>query len=307
MISRALVVGYGSIGARHARILGDLGLQVAVVSRRGAAPDNQPAFPDIRSALHSFRPDYVVVANETARHGETLTDLSSAGFSGPILVEKPILSDINEAALPSAGQISVAYNLRFHPALRALASRISEDRAICAQIYVGQYLPNWRPGVDYRQSYSARSALGGGVLRDLSHELDYLQWIFGPWSRLAAMGGKRSALEIDSDDAWCVLIETRQGAMITLQLNYLDRVARREITVVGANRSYRADLVAGTLGVDSSVESFSVERDTTYIEQHKAAIAGRWDELCSRDEGIAVLSTIAAIERSAAIEAWVRQ
>lgn len=307
MIDRALIIGYGSIGSRHARILTDLGVKVSVISRHAASEPGLAVFATLEQAFRSSPPDYVVIANETSHHRRALTDLTSVGFSGPVLVEKPLMANIDEAGFVSEHNARVAYNLRFHPVLRALAASIKDDCVLSVQVYAGQYLPDWRPGTDYSRSYSARRVLGGGVLRDLSHEIDYVRWIFGPWKRLAALGGKRSALDIDSDDAWCVTMETLQGSMLSLQLNYLDRVARREIIVVGENHSYRANLVAGTLDIDNVTEHFNVERDTTYLEQHKAALDGRWEEFCSWGEGLAVLRTIACIEQAATDQVWVFQ
>ena len=304
MTRRALVVGYGSIGARHARLLRELGLEVGIVSRRGAG--DGPSFHDLTDACRQFEPGYVVIANETVKHVDSLNALRSIGFSGWTLVEKPMaISRESLAGVTGGPRIRVAYNLRFHPALRRLKVLMGEDRPIAVQAYVGQYLPDWRPGTDYRASYSADKAAGGGVLRDLSHELDYLRWLFGPWSRLAATGGRRGDLEIDSDDTWCILMEHEAGPVVTLQMNYLDRVARRELTVVGAGHSYRLDLIVGTLTIDGVPESFTMERDQTYRDQHSAMLSGRPDELPSFAEGVAVMATIDAIECAARGQRWV--
>ena len=304
MMRRALVVGYGSIGARHARLLRELGLEVGTVSRRSAV--DGLVFHDLIGACRQFEPDYVVIANETVKHVDSLNALSSIGFTGSMLVEKPLaISRESLAGVAGGPRIRVAYNLRFHPALRRLKILLAEDRPIAVQAYVGQYLPDWRPGTDYRASYSADKAAGGGVLRDLSHELDYLHWLFGPWSRLAAIGGCRGELEIDSDDAWGILMEQEAGPVLTLQMNYLDRVARRELTVVGVRHSYRLDLITGTLAIDGATECFTVERDQTYRDQHLAILSGRTDELPSFAEGVAVMATIDAIECAAREQRWV--
>jgi predicted dehydrogenase len=299
----ALVIGYGSIGARHARVLAELGVRVGIVSRRGVGEGE--VFATIESGLEALHPEYVVVANETVSHVGSLDQLDRLGYRGAILVEKPLSADLPGPCAWAFEQVSLAYNLRFHPALQALARYLRTDRPLLVQAYVGQYLPDWRPGSDYRHSYSAHSALGGGVLRDLSHEIDYLRWLFGGWRRLSALGGKRSKLEIDSDDCWAVLFEGANGLPITLHLNYLDRVSRRQLVVVAERHSYRLDLVAGVLEVDGVDQTFEVERDTTYFAQHRAALAGEWDTLCSLDEGRAVMATITSVERAAATGQWV--
>lgn len=303
MMQTALVIGYGSIGTRHARILREMGLRVAVVSRRGEGGGE--VYADIETALRGAAPEYVVVANETSRHLDALDELAAQGFTGAVLVEKPLSIHADAMRHYPFRVVRIAYNLRFHPALRALASRLAGDRVISVQAYVGQYLPDWRPGTDYRVSYSAKMAAGGGVLRDLSHELDYLAWLFGSWVRLVALGGRRGDLDIDSDDCWGILMETDRGTLLTLQLNYLDRVARRELIIVGAVHAYRLDLVAGRLEVDGVPEDFRIERDATYRQQHRAVLDGRWDEMCSLEDGMAVMATIEAVEQSAGQGRWV--
>jgi predicted dehydrogenase len=305
MIKRALVIGYGSIGARHVRVLRELGLEVAVVSRHCDAQERN-VFRSLTVAFAEFAPDYVVVANETAGHANVINLLATLGFSGWTLVEKPLAVNPEDmTGAVAGGRIRVAYNLRFHPAMRKLKALLLEDQVIGVQAYVGQYLPNWRLGIDYRDSYSASKVAGGGVLRDLSHELDYLRWLFGPWLRLAALGGRKSDLAIDSDDVWCVLMEQSSGALLTLQMNYLDRAARRELTIIGNRHTYRLDLIAGSLSADGVNERFEVDRDKTYRDQHLSILSGREAETASFEDGMAALHTINAIERAAVERRWV--
>jgi predicted dehydrogenase len=173
------------------------------------------------------------------------------------------------------------------------------------EAYVGQHLSTWRAGTDYRSSYSARSAEGGGVLRDLSHELDLLTWLLGGWERLTALGGHLSRLEIDSDDVWTILWSTRRCPVVSVQLNYLDRPGRRRLLAHTDDHTVEADLVNGRLTIDGAVESIATDRDLTYTEQHRAVLSGRTDGLCTLEEGMEVLRMIAAVERAAREKAWV--
>jgi predicted dehydrogenase len=299
---RSLVVGYGSIGARHARILQGIGCTTAVVTRR-PVPD-VPAYPDVADALARFRPDYVVVANETAMHLATVESLAAAGFDGLVLVEKPL--DQAPTALPrhQFRRLGVAYNLRFHPVLQALRQQLGGERVVSVQVYAGQYLPDWRPGSDFRTGYSASRARGGGVLRDLSHEFDYVDWLFGRYRRLAALGGNFGVLQIDSDENWAIVMETERAPLVSIQLNYLDRPGRREIVVNTHRHTIVADLVAARLAVDGTATAFEVGRDDTYAAQHQAMLQGRHEELCTAEDALRVLGTIAAVERAAATGDW---
>lgn len=303
MTSSALVVGMGSIGQRHARLLGELGLDVAAVSRRDGAAVR--CYGSLADAFAEERPGYVVIANETAAHRQSLVELAELDFAGTVLVEKPLFERPHPLPENRFSALFVGYNLRFHPVLRYMAQLIAEEPAISAHVYVGQYLPDWRPGRDYRTTASAARAAGGGVLRDLSHELDYLTWLFGPCRRVAALGGRFGDLAIETDDVQGLLLAFARCPVVTAQLNYLDRLGGRDIVINTASRTLRADLVKGTLRVGDNEEHFSVERDDTYRAQHQAALGNRRDALCTAAEGAAVLDLIAAAEAAAATGRWV--
>ena len=303
MATCAVVVGYGSIGARHAGLLRQLGCTTSVVSRRPI--DFEPRYAGLPDALAAEQPDYVVIANETSGHRSALEALVEAGFEGTVLVEKPLLDRPPDKAGPEFATGYVGYNLRFHPVLQALRAELADQRALSVQAYVGQYLPQWRPDTDYRAGYSAQAELGGGVLRDLSHEIDYLGWLFGPWKRLTAIGGKVSSLEIDSDDSWAILMAMAGCPMVTIHLNYLDRLGRREIIVNTDEHSYRADLIGGRLDCDGVAQDFPSDRDATFLAQHTAAMAGDAEILCSLAEGLAVVETLEAIEQAARDNRWI--
>lgn len=306
MTQKALVIGFGSIGQRHARLLQQMGVDTAVLSRR--ALDYKPAYRELVAALRSHAPDYVILANETRAHFETLNALADTGFSGRVLVEKPLFG--HTQAVPEHGfaALNVAYNLRFHPVLNQLKEALSGQKILSAQIYVGQYLPNWRPGTDYRTSYSASRAQGGGVLRDLSHELDYLIWLFGSVQCVSAIAEKLSDLQIDSEDSVLMLARHARCPALTLQLNYLDRIGGRSLLVHTQEHSYKADLVANTLESSAHVaQHHEVGRDSTYLEQHRACLNPVPDErLCSAEQAMAVMRYIDIIEQAGTRRQWIQ-
>ncbi len=299
-MARAVVVGYGSIGQRHVRLLKELGCDVSVVSRRSI--DYAPCFKSLREAITANLVDYVVVANETSAHSSTIGELVACGFKGSVLVEKPLGGYDN---FENFKQAAVGYNLRFHPVLIELAKELNGEKIIAINAYCGQYLPNWRPHSDYRVSYSADAKQGGGVLRDLSHELDYLLWLAGPWRRVAAVGGKFSELEIKSDDCWALLLQFERCPAVTLQVNYLDRPGRREIIVNTAEHTFIADLNAGKLTRDGVTKEFPLMRDTTYLAQHQAMLNGDKVKLCTIAQGEDVMKLVEAVEHASIAGKWV--
>ena len=303
---KTLVIGYGSIGQRHARLLVELGCQVAVMSRRSI--EFSPSYADLSEALACWQPDYVVVANRTSEHHQTIEALVQYGFQGRVLVEKPLFDKPSELPAHAFFQAAVAYNLRCHPLLTRLKSFLSDSANLfTASIYVGSYLPDWRPNTDYRQGYSAKKNEGGGVLRDLSHELDYALWLFGPWRKLTALCGHFSPLEIDSDDACSLLMETERCPLVSIHMNYLDRVPRREISVNTDQHTVRVDLIKNTLEINGVQEVFSVARDDTYRAQHQAMLDGNVEGLCTLGEAMETLFTIETAEQAALSHRWIER
>ncbi len=143
---------------------------------------------------------------------------------------------------------------------------------IAIHSHAGSYLPHWRPGTDYTRCYSAIKEQGGGVLRDLSHEIDYLLWFCGGWKRLTAHGGTFGRLDIDSEDTFSIIFEGTRCPLATLTLSYLEHTPRRTIVATCPDLTVTADLIAGTLTWANERHSFTVERDETYRLQHQSVL-----------------------------------
>jgi len=203
-------------------------------------------------------------------------------------------------------RIVVGYNLRFHPLLLTLRDRLAGRRVHTIEAAVGQYLPDWRPQRDYRTGYSASRVGGGGALRDLSHEIDYMLWLFGPWNRVAALSGCSGELELDSEDFAHLLIDGREFSAATLGLDYLDRNVRRAVTVNHEGGTTRLDFIAGTLTENGEVmDTATLDRNYTYREQHLAVLTGQSDKFCSYKEGLVAMHALEAAERAVEKGEWV--
>ncbi len=299
---RCLVIGHGSIGRRHVDVLRALGHDVAVVSRRGGT--ERPTWPDAAAALAAGGAGYAVVATETAHHRAALEALAAAGFAGRVLVEKPLLAE--PEPLPGHGfaGLHVGYQLRFDPLVMALRRALQGRRVLAAAFRVGQNLADWRPGRDHSQVYSASRAAGGGVLRDLSHELDLMLWLLGPWRRVAAVGGNTGRLGIAAEEVAVLLGETAACAHVVVHLDCLARPARRRIELETDAGSLTADLIAGTLDGDGDVETFPRVRDDAFAGMHRAVLAGG-GEAATVEDGMAVVALIDAAERAIAGRTWI--
>lgn len=334
MISRVLVAGLGSIGLRHLRLLREALPRADIRALRHAGCGDtiehaNGCFSQLEEA-QIFAPELAVISSPAPFHVDTARCLAETGAH--LLVEKPI-SD-GTAGVPELVALctnrglvcQVGYNLRFLSTLQVFrtelaAGRIGEVQMVRCEI--GQYLPDWRPGMDYRTSVSAQRALGGGVLLELSHELDMLRWIFGEVDWLSGWIGRQGALEVDVED--CVMIQMgfSGGPVAQLGMDFLRRDTTRTCTAIGTQGSLRWDAVAGRVDHFDPAEAAWIEvaqitpdRDASYREQIKALLAsisvqqgcitvqglGGSEEVAAQGaDGLAVMRLIEAARRSDAL------
>jgi predicted dehydrogenase len=321
---RALVVGLGSIGRRHARNLASLGLEIAVCRQVGAAqPEplgvDAREFSSLREALEA-EPYVVIVTNPTSLHVDTALKAIEAGAH--VLIEKPIghalngVGDLLESAREKKRTISVGYNLRFHPGLARLRELLHAGdigRPMTARIENGEFLPGWHPWEDYRRGYSARRELGGGPVLTFSHELDTLLWLLGRPARLTALATRASDLEIDTEDLAEIVVQMACGAMASVHVDYVRRPPRRVVEIVGdagvlrweydENRLLQYAPTTGAWRVEEGDPRF--ERNDMYTAElahflEAVQEGGAIEPLSTGEEGAAVLTVALAALRSAA-------
>lgn len=238
------VLGQGSIGRRHAGLLVELGCDVLVwdPAPQGEPVDGATAVATQEAALTAA--DAAIVASPSSEHLQQLG--LALGHGCDVLVEKPLalraegVAELAGTVAASGLLVATAFNLRFHPGPAALHRLVLEGaigRPLRAHASFGSHLPDWRPGTDYRQGYSARADLGGGILNDAIHEVDYVTWILGEVREAGAWLERVSDLELDVEDTVSLTLRHAGGALSTIDLDFLDRSYRRGMRVVGTEAS----------------------------------------------------------------------
>lgn len=268
-----LVVGGGSAGRRHARLLIDRGFEVGVTDP--ANPQDLPA----GAAQVPYRDDivqefpFVVVASPNIVHEEQV--LLALQGDARVLVEKPMAMTgpgARRIVEASQGRVMVAYNLRLHPPVERLVELIragTVGRPLTASLWFGSHLPDWRPG-DYRKTYSARAELGGGVLLDAIHELDLAVWLLGHSIAIrGAMLRRVSSLELDVEDVALAMGETDDGTTLSISLDYVSRSYRRGIEVVGSDATVRLDWATGTTTISHQTTVTTEDATTPVIHSYE--------------------------------------
>ena len=229
--------GVGSIAKRHIRnlhtVCAEQGIELKIDAWRRNNPTAAEGINTVYCDLNQMPDDYdaVFITNPTEAHLSTLQQLHDKGRN--FFIEKPVVSLKQlEAAknfiLKENTVYYVAGPLRYNAVIQYVRENVRPDDVISARCISSSYLPDWRPGQDYRLTYSAQKALGGGVSIDLIHEWDYLTVLFGWPQKVLHMKGKKSALEIDSDD-YAVYIAEYEDKIAEIHLDYFGRKTIREL------------------------------------------------------------------------------
>ncbi len=317
---RFLIAGLGSIGRRHLRNLLALGQQDIVLYRthRSTLPDDElagfPADTDLHHALAYYRPDAVIVANPTARHLEVAVPAAQAGCH--LLLEKPVAPSLEGtealqlAVREQDVRVLVGFQFRFHPTLRRIRKWLQQKaigRPLFVRAHWGEYLPDWHPWEDYRQSYAARADLGGGVVRTLCHPLDYLRYLLGETEVTWASTGHLSNLELQGvEDTAEIALRFANGAWGSVHLNYHQRPPAHWLEVLGTEGTIRWDYATGEARLwQSTTQAWEVaslppgwERNTMFLDEMKHfldIIRGQTLPEVTLEDGLATLNLILRI------------
>ena len=294
---KILIIGFGSIGKRHFEILSafDNVNSVDVVTKQSL--EDIPSYLNLENIedLNSY--DYFIIASETVKHFDQLEYICSQVEYKKILVEKPLYNKAHKK-IETTNQISTAYNLRFHPVLEELARLLKDEDIYYVNVICGQYLPTWRPEKDYRDSYSADISQGGGVLRDLSHELDYITWLFGDIEKMDAINTKVSDLEINSDDIFTAIAITNCKIIINVSMDYISKIPMRRLIIHTKMNTIEADIINNSITISDkdsnrrSIECEVVDRNYTYTKMHEKILNDSYENICSFEEGTKIVDII---------------
>ncbi|EIJ34215.1 Gfo/Idh/MocA family protein [Thiothrix nivea] len=299
---KVLLIGYGSIGRRHDEVLSSFAKinETHIVTKQTLA--DRVTFSALENVGNIQSYDYFLIASETKKHYEQLCWLNEQVSGKKIFCEKPLFEKHYDLP-PMNNQIYIGYVLRFHPILQKMKSLLDGQEVLTANIACGSYLPSWRTNIDYRDSYSAKKAEGGGVLLDLSHELDYAAWLVGSLQEVKSYQAKVSDLEIDSDDLVSLVGKTDQKAIINLVMDYFSPSAHRLIRINTNTFTLEADLIKNELiqtHVNGEKDVFAFQRlqrnDMFQAMHHEILFNEQKNFVCTLGQGLSIMQTINTIQ-----------
>jgi predicted dehydrogenase len=315
----------GSIGTRHLGIAREQfpNADIRVLGHRelNVSPKNSDGYMTTLEDARLFAPEIAIIANPSSFHIATAQALARTGTH--LLIEKPFSDSIEgayeliETCSSQNCVLLIGYNLRYLPSLqefRVLLNSGVIGEVLSVRCEVGQFLPTWRPGSDYRHGVSARKELGGGALLELSHELDYLRWIFGEVDWVRATLTRQSSLEIDVEDTAHLTLgfisKINHGQLVgTLSMDFIRHDQTRVCTVIGSKGSLRWDGITGEVtlleqGALSWEKLFShaPEVSDTYLAEWRDflnCINSGTIPFVTGQDGVSVLEIIESARKSA--------
>ncbi len=322
-LKNILIVGLGSIGLRHLRIAREIFPESRIAILRHQETKEIPK--DANKVFHTlsdviqFKPQIAIICTPASIHIEISIALVREGVH--VLIEKPIsnekkgLEELNNEAVKNNCVLMVGYNLRFLPSLNKFKNLIDND--FIGDFYsvrseAGQYLPSWRDK-DYRKTVSAKKSLGGGVLLELSHELDYLRWIFGDIEFVQAQLSRQSTLDIDVEDTVHTILTFKKNykninLIGSLSLDFIRHDKVRICHVIGDKGSLRWNGLTGDIDLFElnstgwkNIYKDKVNLDQSYKEEwlHFIECINKKEySKISFQDGIEVLNIIDSIKKA---------
>lgn len=297
---KVLIIGFGSIGKRHYDVLSQLSeiQSIDLVTKQNI--EDKICYKNLKDLDNINQYDYFVIASETNKHFEQLKFLEENVKNKLIFCEKPLFESKKDLEIKN-NKVFLGYVLRFHPLLEKLKEFVKNENIILVNAKCGQYLPSWRPNTNYKDCYSAKKEDGGGVLLDLSHEIDYVQWLSGQINEIKSYQVKISDLEINSDDLTMLIGKTNKNILVNISIDYISKNTHRKLFVETFEHTYELDFISVKLtkknktGLEE-IHSFSnLERNYMFEKMH-LDILGKQKNICTFKEALDVMDTISTIQ-----------
>ena len=291
-----LIIGYGSAGKRHAKIL-NLSKKIKnIYIKTNQKIESYSKFKFIKK-IDNLDPNLIVVANETYKHHSVCKFLEKKFSNKIILCEKPVFNKLYNFT-PKKNKFYVTYNLRFHKCLKYIKNKINLDKVFFVEAESSSYLPLWRANTDYSKTYSAFPNKGGGVLLDMSHEIDYLKWLFKDFKISKIYKNKISNLNILSEDFALIFGHIKKNTLVKIKLTYFNKIPKRQLTICLTDGvQIYVDLLNSEIKLftKNKKKSFRLEKYSqleTTKNMYTEILGNNFKNICSLKDGLDLLRQI---------------
>ena len=317
-MNRVAVIGFGNIGIRHRRNLKLIfpRADLYAMSASGRSPSIEINDCDhIVNSVHALieaQVELVIVASPAPYHAIHAIPFIEAGI--PTFIEKPVTSSSEDSELLKTSidkhltPVAIGYCLRYLPSAKMIHQLLKDKivgKLLNVFVQYGQYLPDWRPNKDYRESVSAKAELGGGVLLELSHEFDYIQWLVGKLKVEHVILRSTDELDIEVEDIADITLTAQSKAVVHVHLDFLQRKPHRVVSFIGSTGRLDWDLnnnkvlFSSAEGEQVLYDDPDLDKNSMYVDMLKdfvALIEGRDNNCISLSGASQVVDLIEQIK-----------
>tara|TARA_B100000963_G_scaffold293016_1_gene263345 strand:+ start:21262 stop:22167 length:906 start_codon:yes stop_codon:yes gene_type:complete len=299
-MKKILIIGSGSISKKHHLAIKELKLKTKVlkISSRGFDNFKKKDF----NKLKLFGPSMIVICSPSSRHYIQFTKIEKNFKNIIVLIEKPVFEKFYKLPKMLKNRYYVGYNLRFHPVIIFLKNFLRNKKIFSINLISHSYLPDWRK-INYRKSVSAKKKLGGGVLLELSHEIDYLRWIFGEIKIFYSLNKKISNLGINTDDILTLVGRIKKKTFFSLNINFFSKIQDREIKIDGNNFSLKANLLNNKIVIVKNrnlvIKKFSKTGiNDTYKNQLQEILSKKISKICTLKQALQIMKLVEKVRQN---------
>ena len=266
--------GMGSIGKKHlknlVKILNErkIEFEIDVIKRKKELDKEVKEYINNIYKIDEFTPSFyniIFIVNDTSVHIETLNLMKD--YSNNFFIEKPLSLNLNGFELKNYKnkKIYIACPMRYSSVMDYLKKNIDFTKVYSVRAICSTYLPDWRPTIDYRNNYSAKKELGGGVTLDLIHEWDYLTYLIGFPEKIFNLNKKVSHLEINSDDL-SIYIADYRDKLVELHLDYFGRTPTRKAEFFLKEGTIVGDFIENSVILENK-EKIILPKEDIYLNE----------------------------------------
>ena len=272
MSKKILIIGKGSAGYNHFKILKS-NFKKSSIKTISSRKLNFFKNKKLLGEIILFDPKYIILCAPSSDHYKYINKIENLFLGINVLIEKPLFNKYYRTLKNYNNNYFIGFNLRFHPVIKFIKKFIVKKKIIFVNIHSGSYLPNWRKGKDYKKTVSAQKKLGGGVLLELSHEIDLLSWMFKKIKIINVFNKKISKLRIDCDDILSAQGLINDKIYLNLNLNFFSRNNQRKIQIDGDKFSIEGDFIENKISIFEKkrkiikFNNYNMKR--SYFDQYK--------------------------------------
>jgi predicted dehydrogenase len=295
MIKKVLIIGSGSIQKTHVKVLRLINKNIIIHT----IPTRKNLKSELKT-LKKFNPEYIVVCSPSSFHYRHFLFIEKNFQNKIVLIEKPLFIKFYSIDKNLNNKYFVGYNLRFHPVITYLKNFLKKKNILSINVISHSFLPSWRKK-NYKHSVSAKKKLGGGVLLELSHELDFLKWLFKKIKILQVYNKQISKLKINTDDILNLSGKVNNKSFFNLNINFFSRINCRKIKVDGNNFSIEGDLINNIIKIviddkeDLKIfKNFDIKN--TFRSLHLELMSQKLKHSCTIFEGLELMKLIDKIK-----------